>query len=161
VQRIINGAASATPSSLRARRRDDVFVQIKDNKRYIRSRCDAVSPVISLFFFSSPSFPSISACAYGPYARILRVSCEILSRSINESARRIASFEIFGSGCGAPSRDGRSHPFENVNRAPRFRGRARADAEISAVPRRDLPHNDARSPSSMNAPIFPFNKLMP
>jgi len=117
VQRIINGAASARASSLRTRaRRDDVFVQIKDNKRYIRSRCDAVSPVISLFFFfSSPSFPSISAYAYGPYARILRVSCEILSRSINESARRIASFEIFGSGCGAPSRDGRSHPFENVN----------------------------------------------
>lgn len=42
-----------------------------------------------------------------------------------------------------------------------FGERARTDAEISAVPRRDLPHNDARSPSSINAPIFPFNKLMP
>lgn len=60
---------------------------------------------------------------------------------------------------------GWSHPFFlNVSRTlswTRLWGRARTDAEISAVPRRDLPHNDAQSPSSMNAPIFSFNKLMP
>lgn len=40
-------------------------------------------------------------------------------------------------------------PFRNVNRTfdrVGLRGRALADAEISAVPRRDLPHNDTLSP---------------
>jgi len=55
---------------------------IKDNKRYIRSRCDAVSPVISLslslslsLFSSSSSSSSFSfdVCVRCPYAGILDI----------------------------------------------------------------------------------------
>lgn len=71
--------------------------------------------------------------------------------------------EIFSTEC-RTSKGIKSPLFFNVSRTlswTRLWGRAHTDAEISAVPRRDLPHNDAQSPSSMNAPIFPFNKLMP
>lgn len=66
-------------------------------------------------------------------------------------------------GCKISERE-RNHPFRviSVERLAEreFKEKSRADAEISAVPRHDPPHNDTRSPSSMNAPIFPFNKLM-
>lgn len=144
---------------------------IVDRKKKEKQKIVSDTYAILARFFSPPaarSFPLFSfdvGVASVPYARILDISF-YRARWISFSSKN----DVYPCGITSGDLEGRMRiprrdeitPFRDVNRVRRdFEEGPRADAEISAVPRRDLPHNDARSPSSMNAPIFPFNKLMP